>query len=120
MRIVSREAQACEQVRLRASQLRDRTAVHVRPPREWPRAGHEPSAKTAWWDRRAAGCPQEKRDVFEGDRRAVAFSAGGDGGRKSPERAGRDAVTRARRGWRRPSRGRAGAVGIAIKQALVD
>src|SRR5262249_3461151 len=38
MRIVSRKAQACEQVRLRASQLRDRTAVHVRPPRGWPRA----------------------------------------------------------------------------------
>src|SRR5215471_6150811 len=63
MRIVSRKAQACEQVRLRASQLRDRTAVHVRPPREWPRAGHEPSAKTARWDRRAARCPQEKRGV---------------------------------------------------------
>src|SRR5215472_2596362 len=63
MRIVSREAQACEQVRLRASQLRDRTAVHVRPPRGWPRAGHEPSAKTARWDRRAARCPQEKRGV---------------------------------------------------------
>src|SRR6516162_11957589 len=54
MRIVSRKAQACEQVRLRASQLRDRIAVHVRPPRGWPRAGHEPSAKTARWDRRGA------------------------------------------------------------------
>src|SRR5262249_26978724 len=28
-----------------------------------PRAGHEPSAKTARWDRRAAHCPQEKRGV---------------------------------------------------------